>query len=853
MEAFKQKLSKNLSDFFNSSYEDALEKSKLEDYKKEFKCEPKYYKDLVLVHVTEDDLKSFLVEIEFCETPEQHDIWEYFRVHTSSIKTNKTPGRYIRILVKHVQSGKYIGILALGSDIYKYSARDNYIGWTSEVLKKNLDYIMNITTCVGLQPIAYNLNIGKLLVAICFSDKVLNKFKEKYGHDIACITTFSINGKSIQYDRIKQYIKYIGETKGYAMTNIPNKLYKSCIKYLKMIKDTKTLDYKSKMYKLINVVKQLGVVVPEVESENKRGVYIGFTSDNSIDFLNDRVGSFIPRKQTLDEICEWWKNRWALQRYHHLHDQGKLKITLEFRNAINENNNERVKKYKEELKEALGDDEYNAKQRDYMQSYRANKDAKTIIKEDFEVKEVVKNLNLKWFAGFLDGDGSINVVDKKYVRIEIGQCNPFPLFEIESFFGGNLTVKDNSGINSRKIFNWSINCSNVERVVNSISKYVILESAHVKKSIDYFKAEDNDTRSKIATEIKSLSKSYDTGNYDRINDEWIAGFFDAEGEVSLTNHNDGKNSKYSICITQKSCLQLLHDIKKYLGYGSVGNSRLCIYSKDNIIDFITKIMPYVIGKKFQAQALLDFLNKQITLIEGIKIIQNEKHKIYEKEISKFIKKKKPKKVVKQQEVIKDKAVDDVISEAGDRSYEHRLNLKLGTSLAKHSNRKVSDETIVEIRDIYRKGDTTYTKLAEQFNLSRQYVTDIINKKVLTMAEINDGENIKINLDKKVENLKAFEASGMTPDEYKIMKTCISKRKVPVSTILDIMMMKIETPDIMPSYILEKFKDDNENSKLTIDMVKNYAKGNIKLFESEFPIGLYTYEEYKDMCEILSDN
>jgi hypothetical protein len=851
MEAFKQKLSKKLSDFVNSSYEESLEKCKREDYKKEFKYEPKYYKDLVLVNVTEDDLKSFSIDIEFCETPEQHDIWEYFRVHTSSIKTNKTPGRYIRILVKHVQSGKYIGILALGSDIYKYSARDKYIGWTSEIRKKNLDYIMNITTCVGLQPIAYNLNIGKLLVALCFSDKVLNKFKEKYGHDIACITTFSINGKSIQYDRIKQYIKYIGETKGYVLTNIPNTLYKSCIKYLKMIKDNKTLGYKNKMYKLINVVKQLGITQPE-NSENKRGVYIGFTSDESINFMNDRVVSFTPRKQTLDEICEWWKNRWAFQRYRHLNEQGKLKYTVELRNAINDDNNERVKKYKEDLKSAIGEEEYKMQQRDYMMNYRNNKDVKTLITEDFEVKENVNNLNLKWFAGFLDGDGSINVVDKKYLRIEIGQCNPFPLFQIESHFGGNINVKDNGGVNSRKIFNWSINCSNVERVVNSISKHVILESEHVNKSRDYFKADDTDTRSKIATEIKSITKSYDKANYDRINDEWISGFFDAEGEVSLTNHNDGKNSKYSICITQKSCLPLLQDIKQYLGYGSVGNARLCIYSKNNIIDFITRMLPYVIGKKVQAQALLDFLNNKILLSEGINVIHNEKYKIYEAEIKKFLKKKTAKKVVKKQEVVKD-TVNHVISETGERSYEHRLNLKLGTSLAKHSNRKVSDETILEIRDIYSKGDTTYTKLAEQFNLSRQYITDIVNKKVLTMSEINNGENIKINLDKKVENLKAFEASGMTQEEYTKMKTCIAKRKVPPSTILDIMMAKIETPDIRPSCILEIFQDDNENSKLTIDMVKNYSKGNIKLFEIEFPIGLYTYEQYKDMCEILSDN
>ena len=71
---------------------------------------------------------------------------------------------------------------------------------------------------------SYNLNIGKLLVASVFSYEVQNYFYQLRGYRCACVTTFGLYGKSIQYDRMKE-IKYIGETKGNGTCSIPNDLY----------------------------------------------------------------------------------------------------------------------------------------------------------------------------------------------------------------------------------------------------------------------------------------------------------------------------------------------------------------------------------------------------------------------------------------------------------------------------------------------------------------------------------------------------------------------------------------------------------------------------------------------------
>ena len=180
MEKQIEKLTEVFYEYLRLPYEEAVLKSKIEEAKKiKFKYDDKYYRNKVFINVSDNTLDDFQIDVEFCEKPDQHDLWEYFRVHTSSIRTNKNIGRNIRILVKHVKTQKYIGILSLASDIMNCEARDLYIGWKINNNKNNLKYIMNITTCVGLQPIAFNFNIGKLLVATCFSSKVLSYFKNK--------------------------------------------------------------------------------------------------------------------------------------------------------------------------------------------------------------------------------------------------------------------------------------------------------------------------------------------------------------------------------------------------------------------------------------------------------------------------------------------------------------------------------------------------------------------------------------------------------------------------------------------------------------------------------------------------
>lgn len=805
-------LRKKLSDFLNIDYDESLYTAKIEESKTiKFKHKKSFYKNLVFNEIHDKVIENFEVDIEICETKDQHDIWEYFRVNTSSIRSKKNVGRLIRILVKHRATQKYIGILSLASDIYACAARDNYIGLNSSNRGEKLVYVMNITTCVGLQPLAFNFNIGKLLVALCFSKELHDYIHTKYGHNIACITTFSINGKSVQYDRLN-YLKFVGETKGYALTNIPDTLYNSCIRYLKSINDHKALSYKNRMYKLNKVFSHLDICCDE---SHKRGVYVGFTSPDSKDFFNNKLDTFdVSHLQSINEICEWWKTRWAAQRYNHLKCEERLRYKIEFHNAWNQLNNERVQRSCTKKKELVGEELYNAEKNEYMKTYRYKQIA-VIYKKQIDV-------NNKWLAGFYDGDGCTEYVNG-IVRLSIGQCNPYPLMAIYSNYGGTMRVSKNTGDNSRMIYKWCLCGSYTQQFIDDVLPHCILERKKLGSAIT--------NGEEVTSHVKLWNEQYEH----LLNDEYIAGFFDAEGEIGLCLHSDGRNASYSVKITQKSQPDMLFAFLRYFGYGSVDKIRFSIYKGENIKNFLSRMIPYFVVKKKQAQILMDYLNKTSELQDAIQNIRGDKHKVYD--INKFLKTKD----ITTTKVSKKPKFEEVNND--DPNYNHRLNLKYGCAKSKHNARTVSDEQIEQIRLLGLSGKTK-TEIAEEFNLSRQYISDIISKKVLTLEELEQGDTVKTNLDKKINDREELKKTNMSLKEWGIMKSALAKRKVQPITILQVMELKINNNDMLLTHILETIKKNDVN--LTMDMVKNYTKGKINMFSPEFPIQNYSWDDFISM-------
>jgi hypothetical protein len=289
-----------------------------------FKHNNKYYESLIYnIH----DISKFAPEIEFCESELQKEIWLYYRLKVSSFHYSKMIGKQIKMLIRDRTTKKYVGFTSISSDILACSIRDDYIGWVN----KKLNNIMNITTCVGLPPFSYNYNCGKLITMLMFSREVHDYVYKVYGDKLAAITTFSLYGKSIQYDRLKQ-LKMIGYTSGYGSSHVPDPLLNVCKKYIKQKHANKK--FKCRMH-MLNFLSTELKISELVNHGNKRGIYFGYTGKNSKEFLCGNINEFVPDLlETVENIGIYWKTRWAKNRFNHLLENNKLMMEYKFNNNI---------------------------------------------------------------------------------------------------------------------------------------------------------------------------------------------------------------------------------------------------------------------------------------------------------------------------------------------------------------------------------------------------------------------------------------------------------------------------------------------------------------------------------------
>ena len=268
-----------------------------------------------------EELKKIKIGLEFVENKEQKDIWNYYRFTISSLNTfniNNTVGRTIYILVKDLNTCKYLGILSLSSDIRDLECRDKYIGWKNKdkFENKKLNQILNISTCVGLQPFAFNFNGGKLLTKLAFSKEVIEKFYEKYKEPLLGLVTTGLYGKSIQYDRLKE-LKFIGYTSGNSVYKITPEITDMCRKYM-LEYHNKNYNNSQKLYIISDTLHKLELPREEFMSDNPKGVYFGYTYENSKQILCSEEETIKPKKfNKTSEIFNEWYERWATQRFYH--------------------------------------------------------------------------------------------------------------------------------------------------------------------------------------------------------------------------------------------------------------------------------------------------------------------------------------------------------------------------------------------------------------------------------------------------------------------------------------------------------------------------------------------------------
>ena len=267
-----------------------------------------------------DDVKNIEIELEFVENHLQEQIFEYYRNIVSSVPQYNIPGRQLKILVKDNISDTYLGLLQLTVDLLVNDKKNVFLGIEDKDYGKYKKIIrdcgVNISICVPLQPFGFNFCGGKLLAMLAFSKEVYDYYYSKYNTKIAYIMTTSINGKSIQYSKLK-CLKFIGLTAGFGTCHIPEHIINECKEFV-MEHFPKYKIKKMSKHTILNlVIKTLKLPQDILQHNQQRGIYIGLTGSDSCVMIKEKMKKNEWYPDLLQDkriILDTWVHKYAINR-----------------------------------------------------------------------------------------------------------------------------------------------------------------------------------------------------------------------------------------------------------------------------------------------------------------------------------------------------------------------------------------------------------------------------------------------------------------------------------------------------------------------------------------------------------
>ena len=265
------------------------------------------------------------------------------------------PGRKLRLLIEETTTGKYVGMIRMGSPTTYSKPRNDLLGEVAELKHLNHRMVMGFNI-VPTQPFGYNYLGGKLLSLLCCSHEMKRQFDEKYGTDLAFFETTSLYGSSkasSQYDGLKPYIKYIGLSISDLVPLIQGELYEHLCDYFKIRNNNEHLvpltasSRKRKMQtKWVAEVKKAMKAYPDEKkdfmetityaknlTERKRTFSCNYGYKNSREVILGQEDTLIPdpvnfHKYELNTLIEYWRKK-ATKRYNKLKEEGRLRTSVE--------------------------------------------------------------------------------------------------------------------------------------------------------------------------------------------------------------------------------------------------------------------------------------------------------------------------------------------------------------------------------------------------------------------------------------------------------------------------------------------------------------------------------------------
>ena len=462
-----------------------------------------------------------------------------------------------------------------------------------------------------------------------------------------------------------------------------------------------------------------------------------------------------------------------------------------------------------------------------------------------------------YIAGFIDGDGCIfirKITDGYQSGFTITQCRTNILQIIRYHFGGSITSstnRNNKTINLMNEENEYYHKHNVRNEYNLLirsNEYQILleylNNSFIIKENQYNCLYKFNKLTNLPNNSEEKNELYKTcsennvkttiieSNLHKLNIEYIAGLFDAEGCLFI---NINKFTCFNISIAQKNHPEILYEIVKYLRFGKVYNFNYQIYKKSDCLKFIQLVKSHLIVKYNQAIAFETFLQTNDNNIKEqmYTICNREKHEIevftdlnkndngkegYLDTLRLRNIKEQICKEIHNKQDYKDKS--EKMSGEGNHNYgktfSEETKKKMSISIRKAKG-GVSDEIIIQVRkmisDNYKNIDIQQT-----LTLPRHTITRIKNGEIVCSYE-----------EKK-------ERTSLTQEQVNL-----SKRKICSDDIIFVIEKIIEK--WKPMQILDYYIEHNKNN-ITIDIIKNIKRnltsGKSVIYKSELSEERYNY-------------
>ena len=226
------------------------------------------------------------------------DLYDILK-HTSKATTRPAPGRKFGYAVWHDEA--LIGVMGISSPVINLGVRDDYLNFPKDPSEKGtvLRNYVDLSTCVGLQPISWYWNIGKLIAMLATSRTVSEQYRNHYGDELKGIVTTSINGKGVQYNRV---YKFLGYTKGYGHEHISDKQYHEMLDWMRNnnveIPSSRFGAGSNPRMRRIAAYNKAKGIKSSMNHGKKRGVYYSPCTNEPI-----------------EKIVKKWYDRWGKPRY----------------------------------------------------------------------------------------------------------------------------------------------------------------------------------------------------------------------------------------------------------------------------------------------------------------------------------------------------------------------------------------------------------------------------------------------------------------------------------------------------------------------------------------------------------